>query len=917
MIGGKSAAAVAALALLAPAAACRRAPALAFEVGVSTDHPERAAVTVRIEGAPRDGLILRGFATREVLRVTDLQARGADGATIGVEAGVETVTVNDRPLDIPRFTLRGPLPSDLTVSYAAAPGSREGDSHLGFTGRCEGYLGPGFGFATGRELFLLPQPAEGLRSISVRFRLPPGWNASVPWDGGDGMYRPGVEGQLAAEHLESAAIGLGSFRERSFAIGATTYRLAFQSGITSAEEEQVAGRIEAATRYVRGLFGKDLGPEYRVVILPRAPTGDEIAGEGWATGQGRTLAPLTGNRLHQYALDLIEAYVRHAPYRSEIGRPEEYWLVDGVKNLYSWKAVAAAGLIPEEEVTRGLAVGYLTSLGVRGIERDLEKLYAAGGSRRTEREVLAPMTLAVIDRTLRSAPGGGEGLDPVLARLFSGPRARSLWADLGGRPPGGWDDFRARYVTGKAILPVDAFYDLKPTSTAPEPPAGKPVRRLTIAFTGKTHGYLENCGCKVNQSGGVARRATVLEQLRRQDPGLLLIDAGDAFIMPDKQAELDYLSRQEEDLYLRTLDFMKYQAAAIGISELAFGAGAFRQATRGRGVPFLAANIREDGRPLGPASIRIATGGLRVAVIGVFEPPRGRAADPIFEDHTAFLTFEDPVAALKREVASARAGADLVLAIGRLTPETIRALASGCPGLDAVVSTEYAAAVRMGEKGEVHPEDHSGFVGRLLVAYTSLTNYGLQTVKIGLDPQNRIATAAFEDRWLKEDVPDEPRVRGMLDRFYDRVGKEAAAQESVRPPFADDRERRDGVYAGAAKCATCHAEEYAQWRRTKHGTAFKTLLDRHRHFQPKCVSCHVVAYGAPHGYRLGMAGETLANVQCEVCHGPGATHAREPAKTNIHRQVPEGVCLQCHTPDHSDHFVYAEKLPKVKHDFYD
>ena len=190
-------------------------------------------------------------------------------------------------------------------------------------------------------------------------------------------------------------------------------------------------------------------------------------------------------------------------------------------------------------------------------------------------------------------------------------------------------------------------------------------------------------------------------------------------------------------------------------------------------------------------------------------------------------------------------------------------------------------------------------------------------MKLGLDARNRIASAEFAEHWLKEDITDEPRVRAMLDTFYDRVGKETAAQESVRPPFADDPERREGVYAGAAKCATCHAEEYAQWRRTKHGTAFKTLLDRHRHFQPKCVSCHVVAYGAPHGYRLGMAGESLANVQCEVCHGPGAAHARDPARTNIHRQVPEAVCLQCHTPDHSDHFVYSERLPKVKHDYYD
>ena len=90
------------------------------------------------------------------------------------------------------------------------------------------------------------------------------------------------------------------------------------------------------------------------------------------------------------------------------------------------------------------------------------------------------------------------------------------------------------------------------------------------------------------------------------------------------------------------------------------------------------------------------------------------------------------------------------------------------------------------------------------------------------------------------------------------------------PLFADDTARREGLYAGAARCGECHAPEMAQWRRTKHATAYKTLLDRHRHFQPKCVVCHVVGYGTPHGYRLGMSEARLGNVQCEVCHGPGA-----------------------------------------------
>jgi hypothetical protein len=30
--------------------------------------------------------------------------------------------------------------------------------------------------------------------------------------------------------------------------------------------------------------------------------------------------------------------------------------------------------------------------------------------------------------------------------------------------------------------------------------------------------------------------------------------------------------------------------------------------------------------------------------------------------------------------------------------------------------------------------------------------------------------------------------------------------------------------------------------------------------------------------------------------------------------VPTSVCEECHTPDHSERFVYAEKVAKVRHD---
>jgi len=896
--------------------ACQRGPAISFLVKVSAEHPDSVQVELEASGVPGSSLTLRAFAPEPTLRLSGLEAVGPDGSSLRIDSIEPGDTSGGHLLQAPRYTIRGPLPETFRVRYSVRPGSREGDTHFGFTGRSHGYSGPEFSFFTGRNLFLLPDPPESLRSVSVRFALPDGWQAVAPWRRDGDRFVAGVDGRLAAESLVKAFVGLGRFHERAVEVGGTHFRIAFESNVPPEAEERASTGLEAAIRYVHGLFGRRLGPEYLIVVAPRSPTGDELEGEAWSTGQGGTLAPLTAGRLRTFAANLIDAYLRLAPYRSEIRDPKQYWVIDAVRSLYSQRAVASAGLIGKEEIARELAVSYLKNIHVQGVEHDLEKLYDGQGAPWISRETFAPFTLLMLEHELASVTNGSARLDDLIGRMFSGRRAASLWSMLPAVRPGFWEQFQASYVRGAKHIPADLFYTVTPAGEAPNPPAGKVARRLTLAYTGETKGYLENCGCKVNQSGGVARRATFLERVRRKDPAALVLDAGDSFIRPETQTGLDFLSRQEQTMYLRTLDMMRYDAVALGANELAHGLDFFREVTRHLTTPYLTANVRLAGRPIASPSVRRTANGLRVAVIGVFEPPRGSDLPAGFEDNVLQLTVDDPVETVQREARALGGQADVVIALGRLTPLTIRRLADACPELDVIVSSEYEAPVPAKNEGHshLHGEDVEGFVGRTLVLYTHLTSYGVSTARLGVDADGRIAEAALDDVWLNEKVPDQPRVREVLNAFYDRVGKQAAAQESVRPLFADDPARMSGRYVGARQCGSCHDREYAQWFTTGHATAFKTLLDRHRNFQPKCVSCHVVGYGTDHGYRLGAPEQALANVQCEVCHGPGGEHVLAPASSNIRRQVPERVCLECHNPDHSDHFVYAERLPRVRHD---
>jgi len=903
------------LLLAALLAGCGSAPSVRYLVAISPSNPGSVLVTADWGGVPRDSLVLTGFESTEVLKISELTAQDGSGATRSVRAETGTLLAGvSKKISVPRYIIRGPLSSPIRVRYRVDPDVREGDAHVGFSGVRYGYLGPDFGLMAGRNLFLLPAAPDPIpRDIRVRFALPAGWRAVTPWRQVGDDFRPGFGGRFADEHLIASTLAFGRFRERSFAVGRTRYRFAYETGRPGAVDDSAICSLERATRTVQALFARDLGRDYVTAVLPATPDGNEIHGEAWAAGQGGTLSPMTPSRLRRYSQGLLEAYLKFSPYRDEISRPDEYWILDGIANLYAWRAVASAGMVDEEEVERDLASSYAGARRVQGAERDLEKLYESKQDTELARRVEAPFLLAYLDRLVRERSGARETLDRVVRRMFCTRPAASLWASISGTEPRDWDSFRDRYVRGKEAVPAGQLFGFAPAEPNPSPPAGKPVRDLTVIFTGDTNGFLEHCGCKVNQSGGVARRATVLERLRREHPGAPVVDLGNAFTRPDDQGELDYLSRQEQRLYLETMAAMRYDASAIGVNELLFGSGWFREATKGLGIPYISSNMAERGAPLAPPSRIVHAGRLRVAIVSIFEPPHGAGTPPRFEASTAALSISDPVSSLARAVSEVRGHADLVIVIGRLEPGTIRHVVSAVPGIDVILSNASGSSALIRASGTPETISDQGFLGKTLVLYEDSKNYGLESVHLRLDATNRVTTAGTTHYWLFENVPDQPRIRAMLSRFYDRVGTRDSAQASVRPLFANSAARMTGVYVGAGRCARCHRMEFDQWKTTRHATAYKTLLDAHRHYQPRCVVCHVVAFRRRKGYKLGDPEEPLANVQCEVCHGPGGAHAAEPVHTRMERTPPESTCLECHNAQHSDAFVYAEKIRLVQH----
>ena len=155
-------------------------------------------------------------------------------------------------------------------------------------------------------------------------------------------------------------------------------------------------------------------------------------------------------------------------------------------------------------------------------------------------------------------------------------------------------------------------------------------------------------------------------------------------------------------------------------------------------------------------------------------------------------------------------------------------------------------------------------------------------------------------------------------------------------------------YIGAQKCKNCHQDEktgnqHAKWQASKHAKAFDLLATPAAktagkekgvddpQSSPKCLKCHVTAYGAPPD-RLAASFDPKLGVQCESCHGPGEAHfkARFAAAAEMEegdegpQQVPAGeidarpgskTCQTCHNEESPSFkgFCFKKRLAEIAH----
>ena len=374
-----------------------------------------------------------------------------------------------------------------------------------------------------------------------------------------------------------------------------------------------------------------------------------------------------------------------------------------------------------------------------------------------------------------------------------------------------------------------------------EPPS------MVILYTGGTQSHLEPCGCYHEQSGGLPRRAHVVDQIRKRGFPTLLVDAGNIF---DGKEEID---AKRCKVNLKAMSTMKYHAIALSESDLAYDDTYLSRQRAVATFPFLAPDAARDDftQPF------IITQAGQYAI--------------------GFVAGE-----ASKEVVSQ---ANVIVALGE--PES---------------TTHIDVVIRPDEIAATVSEDRPLYVGSTPEGKT------LGMLALWMDANGKLARHYATELALTGNVGEDESIRQLLMDFYREIAAENPLQDSRLFTEQPLEQQQENGYASATACQQCHEQEYLQWSATRHAFAYETLLKKERYFDAGCVSCHTTGFGYPTGFQIGEQDSTLQGVQCETCHGPGKQHVGNPKKSNIRSGADMSLCLQCHDTKHSPGFAEVAAL---------
>lgn len=391
----------------------------------------------------------------------------------------------------------------------------------------------------------------------------------------------------------------------------------------------------------------------------------------------------------------------------------------------------------------------------------------------------------------------------------------------------------------------------------------------------------------------------MIDSLRAEQRPFLHLDLGDF-------AKIDEVSGAiETSVIWDVLEKTGVQAIGVGPRELSNWATMEELKNRGT-IPLISSNltVKRDGNesPVGLPYEVFTVNRVKVAVFSLMGGAELSSARP---PQGVEFGFSDPIQRAVDLVPQLRGKADLVVLMSQMSTSDTDRLVQAVPGIDVALYGQRPNYTEIAQRK-----------GHTICNETGTRGQQAGVLVLIVDPEGQIAEFGSQNRELTESVAEDQEVVRLINDTNEKSKK--LREDARKAREAEVQKKLTGeLYLGDETCRSCHGRQYDQWASSPHARAFATLQQplSGKAVTPECVACHVTGYGeggfvpdAQNPAVLPATSPSLANVQCEACHGVGTRHQRTGTV-----EVPESVCRTCHTTEWSPGFDYPRALEAVRH----
>lgn len=287
---------------------------------------------------------------------------------------------------------------------------------------------------------------------------------------------------------------------------------------------------------------------------------------------------------------------------------------------------------------------------------------------------------------------------------------------------------------------------------------------LVLLVAGEELGNLEPVGCDTD-IGGLARCATLLQELRKQHPAVMNLHVGNILDLPDENSEFLY------QIALEAFAVMGYDVVCVGPKDLGLSAMSLQALQSNHpSIQFLCTNLENTQAPMfakhAICNVRATGKPSRVAVLNLLSEKYQmhiQGANP-------GMVIQPPRIALAQLKSLLEACSDLILAVVHAPLEEAKALAQTHPWLDVVIVA-----------------DEVGTPSSLTVGQTLLISNGGKGASPGvlllaLNEASQIRSHRYQSIPLTEEIASDPTIERLLEMFLsldDGLAADAPTEQAV------------------------------------------------------------------------------------------------------------------------------------------